>query len=99
MIIKVEIPGLRVVETCDTKGNPVWYLDLFGAPALYAEPRTFPLKDSEVGGMTSGDWQDMFQNQMARMLGMMLVATFGPEGWTKESPTGREVRLVDEPEA
>lgn len=91
----VEIPSLRVVETCDTKSNPVWYLDLFGAPALYAQPRTFPLKDAEVGGMTAADWEDMFKGQLARMLGMMLIATYGPAHWSKESPTGHDVHLVD----
>ena len=99
MKIKVEIPQLRVVESCDTKGNPLWYLELFGAPALFAQPRTFPLKDGEVDGMTSEDWEDTFKNQLAGLLGTMLISMFGPGGWTRESPTGREVRLIDELEA
>lgn len=94
MKVTIDIPTVRVIESNDVKGNPVWYLEIFGAPALFALP-TGPYNDPKVGGLDSKVWGDIFKDQVADMLGMMLITTYSPEGWTKESPTGREVHLID----
>jgi hypothetical protein len=93
MELKFEIPQVRVVKTCDYKGNPVAYLEVLGAPVLYATPdRT---DENSVGGLSVGAWEDIFRTRLAAVFAELLLKDGRLERWSEESPTGRDVHLMD----
>lgn len=82
----MKIPNVRVVESSDHKGNPVWYLSVIGIPVLYSTPRHARL--------LAEDWEDIFRHRLGDILGKLLLedGNFGSE-WFLESPTGRDVLI------
>ena len=93
MHIKFELPHTRVVKSIDHKGNPVAYLEALGIPVLYASPDR--PGESTVDGMSLDGWEDVFRTRLAGVLADLLLAGGGLDGWTPDSPTGREVHPMD----
>lgn len=87
--ITIDVPQLRVVRSMDIKGNPVAYLELMGQPVLYADEDTLDHLDTD-------GWEDVFQTHVAGLFADLLLQRAGDalKGWTKTSPTGREVLRV-----
>jgi hypothetical protein len=80
-----DIQGLlQVGPTSDEKGNPVVALEILGSPVLYADPRDLPHRDYE-------SWEEMVSMLLSRFFADLLLKTGSMEGWSKQSPTGREV--------
>lgn len=83
--MKISIPdAIRVGRTTDHKGNDVAALEILGQQVLLAPAEVLDRLDEE-------GWADVFGHRLARVLGTALLTGGGLEGWTFESPTGREV--------
>lgn len=81
-----EVKGLVKVDIAtDTKGNEVGVLKILGQPVLYAP-------EDVVLGPGSDHWEDMVSGLLARYLAKLLLDGGNMEGWTLQSPTGREIR-------
>ncbi len=92
MHIKFELPQMRVVKACDHKGNPVAYLEILGTPVLYATPDR--PDENNVGGIPVGAWEDIFRTRLAAVFAELLKDV-SPDHWAEDSPTGRDVSLMD----
>lgn len=83
-----EIQGLvRTDVSYDHKGSPVGVLEILGEPVLYASEDTVLAPGSDY-------WNDLTATHLARILAKALLETGVMEGWSLQSPTGREVRRL-----
>lgn len=83
-----EIEGLvRVGETTDAKGNPVVALEILGIPVAYAP-------ESALDRFAAEDWEEILTERLADVLRGLVFRDNDPQVWSKESPTGREVRRL-----
>lgn len=87
MRVSFDLPQMRVVESHDTKGNPVAYLEILGAKVLYANEET-------LRSIGEDGWEEVFRYRLGRALADILLGYGGLDGWSKDSPTGREVHTV-----
>lgn len=94
MHIKFELPQIRVVKACDYKGNPVAYLEILGVPVLYAAPDHGEYENT-VDGLSVGAWEDIFQQRLSDVFAQLLLANGDWGAWRANSPTGRDVHLMD----
>jgi hypothetical protein len=82
----IKVPQIQVIETTDHKNNPVAYLEVLGQKILFA-------RQGILNSLGADDWEEVFQAHLAGLLADLLLQRAGGalEGWTKTSPTGREV--------
>lgn len=84
-----EIEGLfQIGETTDSKGNLVVALEILGIPVAYAP-------ESALTRYTAEEWAEIFGERFAEAMRGLLLQDDDPKVWSKNSPTGREVRRLD----
>lgn len=84
-----EIRGLlKVGVATDQKGNPVGVLEVLGQQVLFAP-------EDVVYHSGSDHWEDVVGTLLAQLSAKFLLDSGAMEGWSAQSPTGREVRRLD----
>jgi hypothetical protein len=85
-----EVKGLLKVDiVTDVKGNEVGVLKILGQSVLYAP-------EGVVLHPGSDYWEDMVSGLLARYLAKLLLDSGSMEGWSLQSPTGREIRNCED---